>query len=116
METTTTQFMLLFRFEPNFNHQPSEQELAEMHQVWGAYFGQLAAQGSFVSTHQLGFEGAQVLPDSSIAEGIHIAEKQILGGNLIVNAANIEEAISIAKQSPILQMGGNVEVRSIQPM
>jgi hypothetical protein len=116
MKTTTQQFMLLFRFEPNFSYQPSEQELAEMHQNWGAYFGQLAQQGTMVSTHQLGFEGAQVHADASVVEGIYIAEKNTLGGNLIVNAPDLKHAIKIAKQSPILKMGGTVEVRSIQPM
>jgi hypothetical protein len=110
------EFMLLFRFEPNFEHQPTEDEMNEMHQSWGAYFGGLAEKGQFVSTSQLGFEGVMVHADTNTHEGMHMSDKQILGGNLIVSVSDMQEAIEIAKASPILHMGGNVEVRSINPM
>lgn len=110
------EFMLLFRFTPNFEYQPSEEDLAQMEQEWGGFFGSLAGQGQLVSTHQLGFEGAKVAADKSVEEGIYIADNQTLGGNLIVAVDTMEEAIEIAKACPILNMGGNVEVRSINPM
>ncbi len=111
-----SEFMLVFRFEPNFSHQPTEAELGEMQQQWGAYFGGLAGQGKMVSTHQLGFEGMTIASDHSVSEGIHIADKQTLGGNLVITANDMAEAVEIGKQCPILLMGGSVEVRSIQPM
>lgn len=110
------EFMLVFRFEPNPNYQPTEAELNEMHQQWGAFFGGIAAQESLVSTHQLGFEGKQISADKSVTEGIHVSDNQTLGGNLIVKANTIDEAVEMAKNCPILLMGGTVEVRSIQPM
>lgn len=106
----------MFRFEPNFNHQPTEAEMSEMHQQWGGYFGSLAGQGKMVSTHQLGFEGMLISADHSVSKGIHIADKQTLGGNLVITANDMAEAVEIGKQCPILRMGGSVEVRSIQPM
>ncbi len=110
------EFMLLFRFEPDFSYVPSPEDLAQMGQQWGAYFGGLASTGKLVSTHQLGFEGLQVSADKSVSEGILIAENQTLGGNMIVKAADLNEAAEIAKDCPILLMGGNVEIRSINPM
>ncbi len=110
------EFMLIFRFEPNFEHQPTEAELAEMGQQWGAYYGELGGQGKMVSTTQLGFEGVQISANKSTNEGIHISDKQTLGGNLIVKVDTMEEAVEIGKKSPILLMGGTVEVRSILPM
>jgi hypothetical protein len=110
------QFMLLFRFEPNFDHQPSESEMNEMHQSWGAFIGNLAIQEKLISTHQLGFEGKQISANCIVTEGIHIAESNTLGGNMIVKASNIDDAVEIAKNCPILAMGGSVEVRSINPM
>jgi hypothetical protein len=112
----SNEFMLLFRFEPDFNHVPSAEEMSQMHQQWGAYFGGLAASGQLVSTHQLGFEGLMVAADKTVTTGINITEKQTLGGNLIIKAKNLQEAAEIAKKSPILFMGGNVEVRVINPM
>lgn len=110
------EFMLLFRFEPNFNFQPTAEEEALMQQQWGAYIGGLAIQEKLIGTHQLGFEGVTVLADQSVNSGILIAENQALGGNMIVKAINIQEAVEIAKGCPILSMGGNVEVRSILEM
>ncbi len=110
------QFMLVFRFEPNFEHQPTQAELAEMGQQWGGYFGELGSQGKLVSTYQLGFEGIQIAPDQSTSEGIHLSNNQTLGGNMVVNADTIAEAVEIGKKCPILLMGGSVEVRSINPM
>jgi hypothetical protein len=110
------EFMLVFRFEPNFSYQPTAAEMNEMHQQWGAFIGNIAIQEKLVSTHQLGFEGKQVFADHSVNEGIHISENQTLGGNMIVKATTLDEAVEIAKGCPILSMGGSVEVRAIQAM
>ena len=110
------EFMLVFRFEPNNDYQPTAAELAEMHQQWGAYIGTIAIQEKLISTHQLGFQGMQITADKSVSEGIHISNKQTLGGNMIVKAASMGEAVEIGKACPIFLMGGMVEVRDIQPM
>lgn len=113
---SSKEFMLLFRFEPNFNFQPSAEEEALMHQQWGAYIGGLAIQEKLVGTHQLGFEGVKISADQSVNDGILIAENQTMAGNMVVKANSIQEAVEIAKGCPILMMGGNVEVRDILPM
>lgn len=112
----SNEFMLLFRFEPDFSYVPSPEELSQMGEQWGAYFAGLANSGKLVSTYQLGFEGLKVSADKTVSDGILIAENQTLGGNMIVKAADINEAAEIAKDCPILLMGGNVEIRSINPM
>ena len=109
-------FMLVFRYEPNNNYQPTEAEMNEMHQQWGAFIGNIAIQEKLVSTHELSVEGKQIFADKSVIEGIHISESQTLGGNMIVKANTIDEAVEMAKNCPILLMGGTVEVRTIQPM
>ena len=110
------EFMLVFRYEPSNDYQPTAAEMNEMHQQWGAFIGNIAIQEKLVSTHQLGFEGKQIAADQSVTEGIYIADNQTLGGNMIVKANTIDEAVEMAKNCPILHMGGTVEVRSIQPM
>ncbi len=110
------EFMFLFRYEPSDNHQPSASEMEESQLQWGAFIGNLAIQEKLVSTHQLGFEGAQIFADKSVGTTIHVANKQTLGGNMVVNANTLDEAVGMAKNCPILLMGGTVEVRAIQPM
>jgi hypothetical protein len=110
------EFMFVFRLEPNPNFQPTEAQLNEMGQTWGAFFGNLAGQGKMVSTHKLGYEGAIISADATVTDGIYIADGQTISGNLIVTVSSMIEAIDMAKQCPILQMGGSIEVRSIEPM
>ncbi len=112
----TKEFMLLFRFEPSINYQPTQEEINEMHQQWGTFISHIAFQEKLISTHQLGFEGKQIFADKSIQEGIHIANKQAIAGNMVLLAGSIEDALEIAKNCPILLMGGSVEIRSVQPM
>ncbi|MEL7222583.1 MAG: YciI family protein [Bacteroidota bacterium] len=109
-------FMMIFRFEPNNEYQPTPEEQAQQRQQWGAFIGQLAISEKLVSTHQLGFGGKQLKADLSTVEGVNIAEGYTVGGNMIVRANTIDEVIGIAKGCPILNMGGTVEVRDIMPM
>lgn len=110
------EFMFLFRYEPSTEYQPTEAEMNEMHQQWGAFIGNIAIQEKLVSTHQLGFSGIKILADQSVSEGIHVSDNQMLSGNMVVNATTMNEAVEMAKSCPILAMGGTVEVRDIQPM
>jgi hypothetical protein len=110
------EFMFVFRLEPNPNFQPTEAQLAEMGQTWGAFFGGIASQGKMVSTHKLGYEGKQIASDKTVTDGIYLFNSQTISGNLIVNADTMDEATQMALECPILQMGGTIEVRSIEPM
>jgi hypothetical protein len=111
----TKEFMLLFRYEAN-NEQPTPEQLQDSHKLWGEFIGGIAMQGKLVSTYQLGFVGKQISANLTTQDGIHIAEGQALGGNLVLHAESIEVATELAKKCPILLMGGTVEVREIIPM
>jgi hypothetical protein len=111
-----TEFMLLFRYQPTPNHVPTEAELTQMHQQWGAFIGQLAIEEKLVSTHKLAQEGCVVHADHSVQEGAAIYEAKITSGNMLLKANNLQEATAIAKKCPILFMGGSVEIRPVEPM
>ena len=113
--TQVQEFMLLFRFEPS-NEQPTPEQLQEMGKCWGEFIGTIAMQGKLVSTHQLGFEGKQIFADQTTQDGFHIADRQMIAGNMVLKAESMEVATELAKNCPILKMGGTVEVRSITPM
>ncbi|MCU0429531.1 MAG: YciI family protein [Cytophagaceae bacterium] len=114
--TQKKEFMLLFRYEPNHQYQPTASELEEMHQQWGAFIGTIALQEKLVSTYQLGMEGQQIKSNASVQEGFHVSDRQIISGNMLVQCQSMEEAVALAKACPILSMGGTVEVRNIIPM
>jgi hypothetical protein len=74
-------------------------------------------QGKFIAGQPLQNGGqvvagiAKVITDGPFAEG-----KEIVGGYLIVRAADRPEAVEICKGCPIFEHGGIVEVRTIQPL
>ncbi len=113
--TQTKEFMLLFRMEPS-NEQPTAEQLQEMEQQWGGYFGEIAGSGNFVSTQHLGFSGKMITADQSVHDGFHVSEGQMIAGNLLIKAESMEIAIEIAKKCPILFAGGTVEVRDVMEM
>ncbi|MEM8893947.1 MAG: YciI family protein [Bacteroidota bacterium] len=112
----TQEFMMIFRYEPQADYQPTQEELAAQGQAWGSFIGQIAISEKLVSTHQLGSEGTLLHPDHNTSPGIYKAEGQVIGGNMIVRADSLEEATEMAKGCPILNAGGTVEIRSINPM
>ncbi len=114
--TQQNEFMLLFRYEPNENYQPTPEELNITHQQWGSYIGKMAIQEKLVCTYQLGFEGRQIASDTTVKNNMYLAGNQIIGGNMIIKANGFDEATAIAQECPILHIGGTVEVRNIVPM
>ncbi len=110
------EFMLLFRFSPNLDQQPTEEELLNMQNQWGEFIGHLMISEKLITTHRLGFEGVHVHSDLSTDNQIVMNKAMTLSGNMVIKSQSIEEATEIAKACPILNMGGSVEIRNIIPM
>jgi hypothetical protein len=51
-----------------------------------------------------------------VTDGPFIEAKESIGGYLIVNAGDINEAVEISKGCPIFNEDGKVEVRQVQKM
>ncbi len=108
-----SQFMMIFRHEPNPNYSPSPEEMEAGLKQWQDWMGGIAAQDKFVSTNQLGFQGKTLQADNVVTDGPYAEVKEIVGGYIIVKADNIDQAIELAKGCPIFHYGGHVEVRDI---
>jgi hypothetical protein len=111
------EFVLIFRndFQPEAKFSPDEMQA--IMQQWQTWMGGIAAQGKLASTgNRLGGEGKTVKAGNLVTNGPYAEIKEIVGGYIIVKADTIDEAAEIAKGCPILNFGGNVEVRDIVPM
>lgn len=108
--------MLIFRFQPDPNFQMTPEQEAESGKQWGNWIENIANQGKFVSTSQLGFTGAVLQADLSVTNQIYIANATAIGGNMVIKTDSQSDALEISKGCPILGMGGSVEVREILPM
>ena len=107
------EFMMIFRNEKNDNPKPSPEQMQAMIKQWQDWIGGIAAQGKFVATNALGFEGKTVHADKTITDGPYAEVKEIVGGYIIVKAENIDEAVKLSDGCPTLSMGGKVEVRDV---
>ena len=76
----------------------------------------LQESGRFVSTHALQDQsGARLtVRGGQVVEGPFIESKEAVGGVCIVEAGSLEEAVSIGRECPVLDvLNGFVEVRAI---
>ncbi|CDF80271.1 YCII domain protein [Formosa agariphila KMM 3901] len=112
---TLKEFMLLFRMSPS-NEQPTVEQMATMQNQWKNYIGSIASQAKLVNTSRLGFKGSCINPKGQISNNIYISDNQTLSGNMVVKAISLQEAENLAKNCPVLAMGGSVEVRPLIPM
>ena len=107
------EFMMIFRMSPMEGFQPTPEQIQDSIKQWQDWIGGIAAQGKFVSTNQLGFQGKTLKPGGVITDGPYAEVKEIVGGYIIVKAVDIDEAVKLAEGCPILQIGGHVEIRNI---
>lgn len=108
-------YMLLFRMQPS-DQQPTQEQLFEMQKQWETFISRIASQAKLVNTSRWGFEGILISPSLEVTNGIFVSNNQTLTGNMVVKASSLSEASEIAKECPVLSMGGSVEVRNIIPM
>jgi hypothetical protein len=65
----------------------------------------------------LGDEGSTVSGKKgrgrAVADGPFAESKEAIGGYLVVEADDLDEAVAIAKAAPMLDYGGSIEVRPV---
>src|SRR5258708_5308932 len=86
----------------------------EMFERFSSWLGAGRARGRLVASDQLKDQtGARLtVRGGQVVEGPFIETKEAVGGVFIVEAASLEEAIAIARDSPTLTLqNGFVEVR-----
>jgi hypothetical protein len=112
------EFLLVFRRDfVAAESQPSPEQLQAMMKPWQDWMGSLAAQNKLVdSGNRLASEGRVVASNKVVTNGPYVEVKEAIGGYIIVKAASIDEAAELAKDCPILTIGGNVEVRTVVEM
>ena len=92
-------------------NKPASQEEGAAHmakyRVWLSGLGEsvVSPANPFGHTHT-------VAPDGSVSKGSMTS----MSGYSIIQAASIEEAISIAQSCPFLEMGGSMEVAELMQM
>jgi hypothetical protein len=114
-------YMLLIYDDEKRRAKMSEQERGAIFQQYGEFTEGIRTSGAFQA-------GAPLQPTSSATtvrskngktvttDGPFAETKEQLGGYYIVEAKNLDEAISVAARVPSVRAGGAVEVRPIMEM
>ncbi len=112
------EFLLVFRRDAVTREAaPSPEQMQAMMKPWQDWMGSLAAQNKLVNSgNRLSSEGKVVKPGKVVTDGPYVETKEAIGGYIIIRAESMEEAAELSKDCPILQIGGNVEVRALVPM
>jgi len=105
-------FMYLFRGGEAPN---SPEAMQAQMQRWMSWIERLRQDGKYLSGDPLQ-SGGKVLrsPNKVITDGPFAEGKEVVGGYFLIRAENLEQAAELAKDCPIFQSGGSVEVRPIQ--
>ncbi len=109
-------FMFLLRggCEPRPEMTPEEmQQSMQMYMDWiqdGTESGWILDAGNRLGA------GAVVQPDLTVIDGPFAESKELVGGYMMVEAADLAAAVEIVKTSPMVKGGSTIEVRELPDM
>jgi hypothetical protein len=90
----------------------SPTELQQHLAKWDAFANALLAAGHKPTGEALAHEGRTVRGrEKVITDGPYAESKDLVSGTLVIEAASLEEAAELARNCPILEFDGSVEVR-----
>jgi hypothetical protein len=107
-------FLLVFRADYAAMPKGSATEAEAMTKRWMDWIGGIAAQNKLIDRgNRLGLTGKVVRSNDVVTNGPYCEIKESIGGYSLVKVDTYDEAVAIAKNCPILSIGGSVEVREI---
>ncbi len=110
-------FLFIFRTDYGAMPTGTPEEAQAATKKWMDWVAGIAAQNKLVDRgNRLKTTGAVLRPNNIITNGPYTEIKESIGGYTMVRASSLEEATELAKGCPILQMGGNVEIREVNPL
>ncbi|MBS1535084.1 MAG: hypothetical protein JST78_08400 [Bacteroidetes bacterium] len=108
-------FMFIFRGGNTHISTANSQAAMEIIKMWDNWMQGLADKGILAGGDALQVSGKHVNGSKKIvSDGLYAEGNEMVGGYLIVNAKDINDAVEISKGCPILNEDGSVEVRQIQ--
>lgn len=106
-------FMLIFRQNPEALQSAAPEEIQANLGRWITWLNDLGQQGKLAGGEQLTPNAKVVTNKLIVTDGPFTEAKEIVGGYVIINTTDIDEALAIAKTCPNLEFEGSVEVRQI---
>jgi hypothetical protein len=88
----------------------------KMYERYASWIGSLQKRGHFVASHKLLDQtGARLtVRGGQVVEGPFMETKEAVGGAFVIEASSLEEAVAIARECPVFEYNGFVEVRVVE--
>lgn len=110
-------FIYLFRGGAAENPAISAEAMQAHMQKWYEWMQRLIQGGVMLAGEPLESGGKQVNGNKkTVTDGPFIEAKEMVGGYMVINAKNMDEAVEISKGCPTFEMDGKVEIRPIRKM
>ena len=110
------EFTFLYRGGNGMRASPEERQ--KQMEKWMAWFKEIGAKGVIKDPgHPLERSGKVVRGKPvAVSDGPFAEAKDVIGGYTLIEASDLAHASEIAKGCPILEVGGEVEVRPVMKM
>lgn len=105
---------MLFRRSNYATSNATPEQVQAFTAKWQQWAQDLAKQDAVVAPGQrLSLEGKVLKPGGVITDGPFVEVREILGGFMMIRAASLDEATTLAHGCPVIEDGGCVEVRPL---
>lgn len=94
----------------------TEEESAKHMERWGAYMGKIASSGNLLGGMPLMQDG-RLMTARGVQNGtVPSKSDEMIGGWLHFKANDYDHAVDLAKDCPLFEYDGNIEIREVMPM
>ena len=111
------QYMLLLYNDPANYTKFGTPEREKAMEKYSAFGQKLRTKSMWISSHKLADDPGRVLRTSgdktTTTDGPYSETKEWLGGYYLIEAPSYEAAVDVAKECPILEYGGTIELREV---
>ncbi len=106
-----SKFMFVFRGGPIMPQRLSPQELQLHLRKWSDWVGVLAREGHHLGGSPLENQGRTIQgPARTVFDGPQAGMRDVITGNVIVEASSLDAATELARACPVFEINGSVEV------
>lgn len=106
-------YVFLFRGGALQQEDLSPEDMQRHMQKWQTWVQQMTERGIYNGGEPLHGEGRIVSPGGVVSDGPFAEAKEMVAGYIAIEADDIDHAVEVAKDCPIYEYDGRVEVRQI---
>ena len=110
------EYMLLIRGGDARMAELTEEQTQEHMAKWGSYMGELGQKGHLVGGLPFTQEGRILTNHGTKSDVVRSEAGEPIGGYLQIKADDYDHALGLAKNCPVFEHDGSIEIREIMPM